>query len=243
MKQVSLIIPARNEAAYLPRLLDSVEVARERYRHGAEAVEVVLVDNVSTDATAEVGAGRGCRVARVEKRIIGAVRNGGARAARGDILAFVDADFRIHPETFNAIDDVLESGRAVGGATGATLERMSPGIGLVYLLFLPMVWLTGMDTGVVFCRREDFEAVGGYREDLPVAEDVRFLLDLKRRGRPTRRKLVRTTGAKAIASTRKFDRHGEWHYLKMIPRMFFWFIFSRSSFDAFTRSYWYDDRG
>ena len=38
-----------------------------------------------------------------------------------------------------------------------------------------MVWLTGFDTGVVFCRRRDLEATGGYDESLRVAEDIRFL--------------------------------------------------------------------
>ena len=60
------------------------------------------------------------------------------------------------------------------------MERMSLGIGLTYALFVPFVWITRMDTGVVFCRREDFKAVGGYNESLSFAEDVRFLMDLRR---------------------------------------------------------------
>src|SRR5207249_845038 len=48
--RVSLIIPAYNEAAYLPRLLDSVDAARARFARGAEAVEVIVADNASSDA-------------------------------------------------------------------------------------------------------------------------------------------------------------------------------------------------
>ncbi len=60
----------------------------------------------------------------MEKRSIAAVRNGGARAAVGDILAFVDADSQIHPETFNAIERTMASGRVVIGATGFLYDRM-----------------------------------------------------------------------------------------------------------------------
>ena len=106
--RISLIIPARNESLWLPSLLDSVDVATARYCRGPGAVEVIVADNVSTDETAEIARSRGCRVVSVEKRVIGAVRNGGARAAAGEIFAFVDADSRIHPATFDVIDRCLE---------------------------------------------------------------------------------------------------------------------------------------
>ncbi len=97
----SLVIPAYNEEQYLPRLLDSIDIARDRYRQGRDAIEVIVANNASTDRTAEIATARGCSVVFVEKRAIAAARNGGARFARGEILAFIDADSAIHPETFN----------------------------------------------------------------------------------------------------------------------------------------------
>lgn len=236
----SLIIPAFNEEAYLPKLLDTVEPARVQYARGPDDVEVIVADNASTDGTAEIARGRGCRVAHVEKRAIAAARNGGARIARGQVFAFVDADSQIHPETFNAIDRALATGKYVAGATGVKLERMSPGIAMAYAMMVPVMWVTGMDTGVVFCRREDFEAVGGYNEKRLFAEDVEFLLRMKRLGRPRRQKLVRLKSVKAITSTRKWDKHGDWHYVRMIPRALCSMLF-RPSDDPWARSYWYDD--
>ena len=61
----------------------------------------------------------------VEKRVIGAVRNAGASEALGEVLVFVDADIRMHRETFNEMDRALATGRVVGGATGVRLERLS----------------------------------------------------------------------------------------------------------------------
>jgi len=240
--RLSLVIPAYNEAAFLPRLLDSVDEARARYRHGAEAVEVLVADNGSTDGTAEIAAGRGCSVVREERRVIAAARNAGARRARGDLLAFSDADARIHPETFNAVEDALGTGRIVAGATGVRMERLSPGIAAAYAILVPMVWVTGMDTGVVFCRRDDFETIGGYNENRIFAEDVQFLLDMKRLGRRRGQKLARLTTIKAVASARKFDQHGEWHYVGMLLRFACWSLFAKERMYAFARGYWYGEQ-
>jgi len=237
----SLIIPAYNEEAYLPRLLDTVHEARTNYFGGSEAVEVLVADNGSTDNTTRVARSRRCTVVHVQKRVIAAVRNGGAWEAQGEVFAFVDADTRIHPDTFNAIDCAMATGSVVAGATGVTLDRMSLGIAMAYVVMVPMVWITGMDTGVVFCRREDFEAVGGYNEARLFAEDVQFLWDLKRLGRTRNQKLARVTSAKAIASTRKFDKHGDWHYLWMMLLSFYWLLFSPHSLDKFALTYWYDN--
>ena len=168
----SIIIPAYNEEKFLPRLLDSIEVARSKYSGGADQIEVIVADNSSTDNTAEVAATRGARVVTISKRRIAAARNGGARAGSGELLCFIDADSAVHPDTFNAIDQAMKSGRYIWGATGAVLERKSFALLVTYCLMMPMVFLTGIDTGLAFCRREDFETVGGYDESRMYAEDV-----------------------------------------------------------------------
>ena len=237
----SVVIPARNEEKVLPRLLDTVEAARRAYRGGAERVEVVVADNVSTDETAEVARAKGARVVRVEKRVIGAVRNGGAREASGEVLVFVDADIRMHPGTFDAIDAALVTGRIVGGATGVRLERMSAGLALTYATLMPMVWLMRMDTGPTFCLRSDFEAIGGYDESLLVAEDVALLFALRRLGRPRGQRLTRLRSAKAIASVRKFDAYGDWHYFRLMPAVALEVLRRGQKGSRFLDRYWYGD--
>jgi glycosyltransferase involved in cell wall biosynthesis len=232
----SVVIPAYNEEKLLPRLLDSLDVARAAYGP-ADAVEVIVADNMSTDRTAQYAAARGCNVIKVEKRVIAAVRNGGARAARGDILAFVDADSQVHPRTFIEIDRALATGRVVGGATGARLERMSLGIAMVYLTLVPVAWTTGIDTGVVFVRRKDFEELAGYDETRLVAEDIAFLLALKELGRARGQRLRRVTNAKVIVSTRKFDEFGDWHYWALLSEGIRHLLKAKPT--AFTDKYWY----
>ena len=237
----SLIIPARNEEAYLPRLLDSIDVARNVYHGGADHIEVIVADNVSTDATAQIARQRGCRVVRVETRNIGAVRNGGIRASSGEIVTTVDADARIHAETFNVIDETLRTGRVIAGATGVTLERWSLGIRVTYAWMAVMVWLIGIDTGLVFCTRKDFDAVGGYNEKRRFAEDVEFLWQLRRLGRPRGQKLARVSSAKAIYSTRKFDLYGDWHYFRLVLTTGRGLFFPEAPNKA-ADEYWYSDR-
>jgi glycosyltransferase involved in cell wall biosynthesis len=212
----SIIAPAYNEEQYLPRLLDSIDVARANYSGGQNAIEVIVADNNSTDRTAEIAAARGARVVRVEKRRIGAVRNGGGHAARGEILCFIDGDSAIHPQTFDAIDRAIASGRYVGGSTGLKLERKSLGLLVTYCLAAPVAFITRMDSGVVFCRREDFEAVGGYDDNRLYAEDLVFLMALRRLGQSRHQRLTRLSNIKALGCTRKFDQFGDWHYFGML---------------------------
>lgn len=243
MPRISLVIPAFNEEHYLPLLLDSIDSARQRYEAGPGEVEIIVADNASTDGTAGLARARGCRVVHVEKRAIAAARNGGARVATGQILAFVDADSQIHPDTFNAIERTLASDRVVVGATSARFSRMSPGIALTTLVGITLLRLAGLDIGVVFCRRADWEGVGGYNEDRLWAEDAEFLIALKRLGRTRGQRFARAKGARAITSARKFDRLGDWHaFTILMLRGFAWLLFNRPAYGRLVRSYWYEDR-
>ena len=240
MIRFSLIIPAYNEQTLLPRLLDSVDLARRNYRNGPDAIEIIVADNASTDRTAEIAAARGARVVRVEKRAISAARNGGAKAARGEVLAFIDADSVIHPDTFNEIDRVFTD-RCICGTTGLQMERRTAGTMLTFWFLVSLGSLlrllmlapprANIDAGVVFVRRADFAAIGGYREHRLFAEDVQMLFDLRRLGWPRGQGFAVTNRAPALFATRKFDEHGDWHYFFLPIRMLS---------KKWVKRYWYD---
>lgn len=234
----SLVIPAYNEEALLPRLLDTVDAARTRYHRGPDAVEIIVADNGSTDGTADLARSRHCQVVHVTKRCIGAARNGGARAARGRYLAFVDADQQLHPETFNEIDRWLGSPKIAAGSSGVRLERWSPGIAATFAMLMPLIWITRFDTGVTFSRREDFEKIGGYDESLPYAEDVDILWRHLKLARSRNQRLVRARAVKSIASMRKFDKHGDWHYFWLFGQLLLDTLRGRRD-DRMIR-YWYE---
>lgn len=236
---ISLVIPAYNEAALLPRLLDSIEIARQVFAESGGSIEVIVADNCSTDDTPTLATERGCQIVSVEQRCIAAVRNAGARIAAGQLLAFVDADATIHPQTFKKLSQILADDSIVGGATGVNLERWSLGLALTYAIHYPFLVLTKMDTGVVFCRRADFELIGGYDERLKFAEDVAFLLSLRRLGKGRRQTLIRATSIRGMASTRKFDEHGDWHYFRHLWRLGSSMLFKRYDAKEIIDRYWY----
>lgn len=236
----SVIIPAYNEEHYLPRLIESVEIARKNYAGGPDQIEMIVADNDSTDRTGEIAAGLGARVVHVAKRRIAAARNVGARGASGEILCFVDADSAVHPDTFDVIDQAMKTGRYVWGVTGGKMERMSFPLFVTYWAFMPMVYLTGLDIGLSFCRREDFEAVGGYDESRLYAEDVKFPWALRRLGRTRGQRVVRLPKIKALASTRKFDQFGDWHYFWMFGHMFKSLMTWNWNDEKLAERYWYN---
>ncbi len=241
MPHISLVIPAFNEEDFLPALLNTVDEARAQYSGDQDAIEVVVADNGSTDRTAEIAADRGCRVATVERRRIAAARNAGARIAQSDIVAFVDADSLIHPDTLNAIDRTLRDDVIIG-ATGITMSRWSLGIGVSLALLYPVIYAIGADSGVVFCRRSDWEEVGGYNERMTFAEDVDFFRRLWKLGRTRGQRFRRTTGARTVTSARKFDRHGDWHYVKAMALGLVWLATNQEALRKYAQMYWYDDR-
>ncbi len=237
MVAFSLIIPAFNEAALLPRLLESIRVARGRFTRGE--IEVIVADNASTDETARIARESGCIVVDVVERKIACARNGGAARARSGILGFVDADSVLHPETFNSIHEAMSGPGIVGGATGVRFDRSSPGIDLTVALVRPMVHLMGLDGGVVFCFARDFRDLGGYPESERIAEDVNFLLKLKRLGKTRGQRFRILEGVTTITSSRKFDQHGDWHFLLTVPKIIAARLFSRRGFDEHVNNYWY----
>lgn len=237
---ISLITPAYNEEKLLPRLLKSANEARARYHRGPDAAEIIVSDNNSTDSTAAIALQAGARVTKVERRRIAAARNGGAAIARGHILAFVDADTDVHPETFNAIDAAMSTGKFAGGATGWHFERNSAGLAVTRFVVGTLVTgLLRMEGGVVFCSRAAFDAVGGYNEAKDIAEDVEFFRAVRKYGkRNGLRMKMGTPEAEAIVCTRKFDEHGDWHMFFMA----WWPLIKRQSFRKIVDDYWYPEQ-
>src|SRR5256885_13904713 len=108
---ISFIVPAYNEEAELPGTLRAIHSSAIGYEY-----EIVLVNDGSTDATAIIGTQFGAGDISIERRQIAGARNAGAKASRGDVLIFVDADTLIGSEHVRGTIDALEDGIACGGS-------------------------------------------------------------------------------------------------------------------------------
>lgn len=195
---LSFIIPAHNEESLLPRTLRALD---EASRALPEPAEVVVADDSSTDRTADVARAHGARVVRTEARQIAAARNAGARAARGDLLVFVDADTVVPAATAVAALRALRAG-AVGGGCVVDFDRPLPlWSSAVLPVFIAVFRAVRIAAGCfLFCSRDAFDAAGGWDETLFASEEVTMSHALRQLGRfVVLRERVITSGRKLRA--------------------------------------------
>jgi len=167
---LSFVVPAHNEAGYIAACVRSIRESCVAL--GAEH-EIIVSNDASTDATGEIARAEGARVIDVDLRHIAAVRNAGARLARGDTLVFVDADSLVDVPLLRAALDALDRG-FVGGGAGVRFIEEAPWWAHVVLWIVVRTmrlgkWAAG---SFVFCRRAAFEAVGGFDETLYAGEEI-----------------------------------------------------------------------
>ena len=186
--RVSIVIPAHNEAATLPYVLEALRTQT------IPPYEVIVVDNDSTDGTAAVAEEFGAQVVACKKPGPGAARNKGARHATGDIICFLDADCSPDPDHleralrhFDAKKPAdLVSGPADFGPAWAHVlsgQRMLYGTLSTFGSFLA---IGAMAVGAnLFIRREAFEKSGGFREDVGkkcFLEDIALACAVRKKG-------------------------------------------------------------
>lgn len=178
---ISFLVPAFNEELELPATLAAIRSAAQ----GARAdYEIIVVDDASTDTTAEIAIHSGARVVAINRRQIAAARNAGARAARGDILFFVDADTHINMR--HVVDGIaaLQSG-CVGGGARLLADGDIPRWGRIFLKgFCAIYFGANLGAGAfLFTTRANFEKAGGFDEQYFVGEEIYFSFALRRLGR------------------------------------------------------------
>ena len=138
MKSLSIVIPAKNESGAIG---EAVAGARAKFPDA----EIIVVDDGSTDETASVAEGAGARVVRHPESLgNGAAIKSGARAATGEILAFMDGDGQHDAAEFDALLAKLDDGFEM--AIGARESESHANIGRLYANGIYNVvasWLTG----------------------------------------------------------------------------------------------------
>jgi glycosyltransferase involved in cell wall biosynthesis len=209
----SLIVPAYNEESQLPRSLPSLVAAMEACgRRG----ELIVVDNNSTDRTAEIARGHGARVVFEPHNQISRSRNAGARAATGRHLVFVDADTLISPRLLAAALENLESGVCCGGGATVELDRYHfPGVRRFVRFWNWFSRRSRTAAGsFIYCRREAFEQVGGFSERVYAAEELFLSRALRRWGRRRGMEFRIISQHPVLSSARK----GDW----FTPRQMLW---------------------
>ncbi len=215
MPHFSILIPARNEEKFLPGCLESIEAAAKPF---PGQTEIIVALNRCTDRTEEIALKHGAKIVRDDGRNLARIRNTAAKAASGDILITIDADSRMTSNMLTEIDRLLRSGKYIGGGVTIWPERWSCGIFVTVALLAVLLFWRRVSGGLFWCLRKDFEAVGGFNEDLVSLEDLDFARRLKAYGRRVGKRFMTLKKAYIVTSCRKFDAFGDW-YLLINPRM------------------------
>jgi glycosyltransferase involved in cell wall biosynthesis len=178
---ISFIVPAYNEELELSSAIAAIHAAVFDAGH---AYEIIVVDDGSTDATAELAVQAGTRVISINRRQIAAARNAGAWAAHGENLFFVDADTRINPRHIDEAIAALKAGYA-GGSARVITDGVIPVWGRIFVrAFCTFYFALNLGAGAfLFTTRRNFDAVGGFDEQYFIGEEVYFSLALRRLGR------------------------------------------------------------
>ena len=205
--KLSIVIPAYNEEKYLPQTLDALNAALE----DIDASEVIVVDNQSTDSTAEIATMRGAKVITETEHNIGKVRNTGAANATGDVLVFIDADTIVRPGVFEKLIEVMSDDRCVGGSGAVEYEKIESRLIVAWFMLLwPILGkLTNMHGGALqFCRADIFHEIGGYDTTIYVGEDIDFHWRLDRLARERNAHTGFIEEPKVLTSSRRWNRMG-----------------------------------
>ena len=173
---VSVVVPVYNAERYLGEALQSVLDQQQAL------LELIVVDDGSSDGSRQVAARLGSAARCVEQAHAGAAaaRNHGARLASGNYLAFLDADDQFTPGKLAAQLHALQADRGldmVFGHVRQFRDGTAPGQGNGTPAKLP---------GSLLIRRSSFDRVGAFRAELRVGEFVDWYLRASEAGLQSR---------------------------------------------------------
>jgi glycosyltransferase involved in cell wall biosynthesis len=178
---ISFVVPAFNEELELPATIAAIHSAAAG---ASQEYEIIVVDDASTDATAEVARRGGAHVVSIDRRQIAAARNAGAKASRGDILFFVDADTRINATHVGDGIAALKAGYAGGSARVITDGDIPRWARIFIKSFCAIYFAVNLGAGAfLFTSRKNFDAAGGFDEQFFIGEEIYFSFAIKRLGR------------------------------------------------------------
>lgn len=170
---VSFVVPVRNDAQRLRRCLASI-VCNDYPR---ELIELIVVDNDSTDGSAKAAREFSAIVVKGSgQQSVAALRNRGARAALGSVIAFADSDHEISPNWIESAVSILSAPDVA--ATGAPcmtqpsanwVQQQYDGLRVRPDHRQEVTWL---GSGNMAVKRTAFEGVGAFNPALTACEDV-----------------------------------------------------------------------
>lgn len=216
-RKVSIVIPARNESRAIGPTLRLLKRALE-----PEACEVIVSVGDSSDDTATIAREHGAVVVNGKKGRA-CQMNAGAKAASGDYVLFLHADTTVPLDVVDVIRRQLRDEKTVIGGFVSLIETKSRTFwGISWhnviktdycaVISRPFAYLRGFrilfGDQAMFCRRDDFDRVGGFDESLPIMEDADLCVRMHFKGRGKHRGRIKLLDRVVTTSGRRIERLG-----------------------------------
>lgn len=207
---ISIIIPAYNEERRLSLCLQSVAACD--FDHSK--VEIIVIDNGSTDRTGEIAREHGAKVIENTSKKVAGLRNLGVTRSSGAILAFLDADCTVSADWLK--NAIAYSDRREIACWGSPPTPPDPATWVQSTWFLirkkekglqSVDWLESMN---LFVRRETFSALKGFNESLETCEDVDFCYRARNYGSIVSDSGIKVTHLGEAATVRAFFKKELW---------------------------------
>lgn len=209
---LSFVVPALNEEAMLGELIPDIR------RHCPDRLshEIIVVDNGSSDGTVGFACELGATVIEEPRAALGEVRNSGARAARGRLLVFLDADVRLSAAWSENLPRAVNRLRAHPRTVTGSPCQAPPESGWIARAWSDFSFrsrkLSHIGTGHMIADRRVFLDIGGFDPHLATGEDFEFCHRARAQGlilAPDVR--LRVSHVRLPVSLREFARREVWH--------------------------------
>ena len=238
---LSIIIPAFNEERLIARCLQSISTSLADNLQPGFTSEIIVVDNNSTDKTANLARQAGAQVVFEPINQIGRARNAGAAKATGEWLLFMDADSVLNPGLLADILRLIAGGKSVGCGSTIQMHGLPWWATLTLQLWTSTSMLFRWASGaLIVCRSDAFRDVGGFNQAVYAAEEIGLSAQLKQWGRQRGLQFVILRTHPLETSSRKVALYSAREIAGQILRVMF--HPRRTLQDKKHLSVWYDGR-
>lgn len=212
--KISIVIPAFNEERLLENSIREMRIASAAFLKRDWQTEIIVCDNNSTDQTAAVATAAGARVVFEPVNQISRARNRGATAASGEWLIFIDADSHPSEGLFEDVATQIESGVCLAGGS---VIRMTTDRRLMRFMNGLWNWVSRlrrlMAGSFIFVDARVFRSLGGFSEELFVAEEIEFTYRLKPLAADQGKRIVILQRHPLTTSGRKVELYSVWELI------------------------------
>lgn len=174
--KISVVIPAFNEEELIGKCVEAVK----NQTFPKKQYEILVIDNNSTDKTAEIARNLGATVLPyVQKQGFAVTKQFGTHKAKGEIIAYTDADSIPDTNWLETIDRLMQN-KNLAYAGGTVLSTETSLINFFFILFdlfarlnqlfgIPLIWSPNMAV-----RKDVFIKVGGFNTTIKTSDDWDF---------------------------------------------------------------------